>query len=728
MRSWRAGIRSLGFLGAILLARPELCAADLEKEEAWIAKRRSFWAYQKPQRPRLPSISDPWIRTPVDAFLLEAMREKRLSPSPAASKETLIRRVTLDLTGLPPTPGEIDAFLRDTAPGAYERLVERLLASPQYGERWAQRWLDVVRYADTNGFELDAERPHAWRYRDYVVRSFNRDKPYDRFVQEQVAGDELFPGDKEALIATGFHRAGPIHIVGGNQDEEMNRQEVLTEMTGAIGSVFLGMTIACARCHNHKFDPIPQSDYYRLQAVFAATEFKDTVLASDSEKQAYEVARKAHQARLKPIQEEIARIEKPYRERIRAQKFAALDQRYKDVLAVAESQRDEKQKTLAKEAEAQLKVSWDEVLAVLSPEDRERRAALRQKMHRLEYDEPEPPETAYGVQNLEKAPPTHILKVGDHRYKLDPVSPGFPRVIAGLDAQAPETAANRRAALARWLTSVDHPLVARVMVNRIWQFRMGTGLVATPNDFGALGARPTHPQLLDWLATEFIACNWSVKTIDRLIVLSSAYRQSAAHDPAKAKIDPENKFYWRMNRRRLEAEAIRDSILAVSGKLNPQLGGKPIKVPIEKEVYDSIFTEAEPDNLWPVALDPNQHYRRSLYLLNKRTVRLPLLANFDQPDAMSSCPVRAVSTHALQALSLMNSEFVRQQAAFFARRLQAECGQQQGCQIRRAYRLALARLPRPAETAMARAFLDSGGLLEDFLLAMVNRNEFVYIP
>lgn len=703
-------------------------AATIDKDEAWIGNRRNFWAYQKPQRPAVPVLQDKWMRTPIDAFLLEAMRAKKLSPSPQAAKETLIRRVTLDLTGLPPTPGEIDFFLRDTSADAYEKLVERLMASPHYGERWAQRWLDVARYADTNGFELDAERPHAWRYRDYVVRSFNQDKPYNRFVQEQIAGDELFPGNKEALIATGFHRAGPIHLVGGNQDEEMNRQEVLTEMTGAIGGVFLGMTIGCARCHNHKFDPIPQSDYYRLQAVLAATEFKDTVLASQDGQKAYEAAKKAHEARLKPVRDAIAAIEKPYRERIRAEKFNRLDQRYKDVLAIDKGKRDEAQKTLAKEAEGQLKVSWDEVLAVLTPEDRERRAGLRKQMHRIEYDEPDPPETAYGVINLDKAPPTHILKAGDYKQKLDPVEPGFPRVVPGLNANAPAAPAQRRAALATWMTSPDHPLVARVMVNRIWQFRMGTGIVATPNDFGTLGARPSNQKLLDYLATEFIAGNWSVKTIDRMIVLSSAYRQSTAHDAAKAKIDGENKYYWRMNRRRLEGEAIRDSMLAVSGKLNPQLGGKPVKVPIEQEVYEIIFTEGEPDNLWPVALDENQHYRRSLYLLNKRTVRLPLLANFDQPDAMSSCAVRPVSTHALQALSLMNSDFAHQQSLAFARRLKAECGGGADCQVRRAYKLALARAPRPVELQMARDFFAQGGLLEDFALALMNRNEFVYIP
>ncbi|MDX1983431.1 MAG: DUF1549 and DUF1553 domain-containing protein [Bryobacteraceae bacterium] len=713
---------------AALAATIAAMAANIDKDDAWVSSRRNFWAFQKPQRAEPPALGDPWVRSPIDAFLLQAMREKGLSPSKPADKEKLIRRVTLDLTGLPPTPGEVDLFLRDASPDAYASLVDRLMSSKAYGERWALRWLDVARYADTNGFEADGLRRDAWRYRDYVVRSFETDKPFARFVQEQIAGDELFPADNDALIATGFHRAGPRHVVGGMQDQEMTRQELLTEMTTAIGSVYLGLTVHCARCHNHKFDPIPQADYYRLQAVLAATDLKDQPIATEAEKQAYEAALAAYKARLKPVQDQIAAIEKPYRERLRAEKMEKLEARYRDVLAVPKEKRDETQARLAKEAEGQLKIYWDEVVALLNPQERERRAALRRQLHEIEYTEPAPPPAAFAVTNMDKAPPTHILKVGDHRHKLGQVSPGFPRVITGIDETAPEGPAQRRAALARWLTSPDHPLVARVMVNRIWQFRMGAGLVKTPNDFGTLGARPSNQKLLDWLATEFIARNWSVKTIDRMIVLSSAYRQDTASDPAKARIDSENKYYWRMNRRRLEGEAIRDGMLAVSGMLNPRAGGPPIRIPIEPEIYDQIFTEGEPDNLWPVERDLSQHNRRSLYLLNKRTIRLPFLANFDQPDAMSSCAVRPVSTHALQALSLMNSDFAQQQSKAFAQRLERECGGDGECRVRRAYRLALARAPKPAELQMAREFFSSQGTLEDFSLALLNRNEFVYIP
>lgn len=681
---------AIGLLAAATLS------AWVDPEESFIGNRRNYWAFRKPVRPEVPA----------GAAAIDYLTGKPASR--LLEKAPLLRRVTLDLTGLPPSPAEVEAFLADKSANAYEKVVDRLLASPHYGERWAQHWLDIVRYADTNGYELDEERPQAWRYRDYVVASFNQDKPYDRFVSEQIAGDELYPGDRQALIATGFHRAGPIHLVSGNQDEEMNRQEVLTEMSGAIGSVFLGLTVGCARCHNHKFDPILQADYYRLQAIHAATDYKDVDIATAAEKAAYESAEKEYKARVEPVQKQIAAIEKPYRDRIRAERKALLEPELQRALDIPKDQRDTQQKRLAKDAEERINPTWDELLAAIPPAEKERRRALRMELHRLELDAPEPPPSAYAVVNMKTAPQAHILKIGDPKQKMGVVEPGLPVVLAG-HSPYPQGPEGRRSALAQWLVSPEHPLTARVMVNRIWQFRMGTGIVATPNDFGMLGARPSNQKLLDWLATEFMARNWSVKTMDRLIVTSQAYRRAG-------------------QRRRLEGEEIRDSILAVSGALNPKMGGRPVRVPIEKEIYDIIFTEHEPDNLWPLAADKTEQYRRSLYLLNKRTVRLPMLANFDQPDAMSSCPERPVSTHALQALTMMNSEFMREQSELFASRLEKECGTGRSCQVARAHQLALARPPKPAELAMARAFFSGGGSLQQFCLAMLNRNEFVYLP
>ena len=708
----RLSIRAfLPFAIALPLA---LAAATADKDEAWVAPRKNWWSFKKPVRPPVPPVASPWVKTPIDAFILSALRSKGFSPSPRLAREQLLRRVTLDLTGLPPTVEERSRFLSDTSPIAFENLVDRLMAAPEYGERWATKWLDVARYADTNGYELDAERPHSWRYRDYVVAAFNNGKPYDRFILEQIAGDELFPGNQQALIATGFHRAGPIHLVSGNLDVEMERQEVLNEMTNGLSAAFLGLTAGCARCHNHKFDPIPQSDYYRLQATLAATDFKDLPLLDAQAVKAYEAAKKAYEAKLEPIRKEIAEIEKPYRERLKEEHRKKVAPEHLAALEILKDKRNEEQKRLAKEAESQLKLLWDEVVDALSPSDRERRAGLRRQMHRIEYDEPDPPAAAFAVTNMEKAPASHVLKVGNHKMKLDEVWPGTLRVLGNGPGTTDVTRqpSGRRSELARWLASPEHPLTARVMVNRIWALRMGRGIVGTPNDFGMLGERPTHPELLDWLATEFVAGKWSVKSIDRMIVLSSAYQQAVTGPGA---------------RRRLEGEFIRDSALKVSGALNPKRGGRPVKTPLEPEIYDLIFTEGEPDNLWPVALDPSEHDRRSLYLVNKRTVRLPFLANFDQPDNMSSCPQRPTSTHALQALSLMNSNFMHAQAKRFAGRLDAEC-KTEDCRIRTAYLHALARGPRPAELTMARQFFARGGPLEDFCLALLNRNEFAYLP
>jgi hypothetical protein len=671
---------------------------DTEKDRARVLARRSWWSFQPVKRVAVPATTHL-----IDHFLKPG--------SPPAGKRQLIRRVTLDLTGLPPAPEDVRAFVKDTRHDAYERLLDRLIASPEYGERWAQRWLDVVRYADTNGFELDAERPHAWRYRDYVVRSFNSDKPFDRFLKEQIAGDEIWPGDKEALIALGFHRAGPEHIVGGNQDEEMNRQEVLTEMTAGIGNVFLGLTMNCARCHNHKFDPILQSDHYRLQAVFGATVGKEIEIATAAEKLEYEAAKKAHAARLKPVEDAIKAIEKPYRDRLIEERKAALEPKLRELLDTPKEKLSPADQVLQKNAREQVTPSWDEVLEQLSAADREKRTALRQQMHAINLDAPLPPPAAYAVTNAEKPDDTHVLKVGDHRMKLGTVTPGVPLVLASaVKAEIPAGGTGRRRALAEWLADPAHPLTPRVMANRIWQFRLGKGIVGTPNDFGTLGERPTHPELLDWLASELVAKGWSVKAIDRLILTSAVYRQSKP-----------------LQKRRLEGEAIRDSVLAVTAMLNRKAGGPPVRTPIEKEVYDLIFTEYEADNLWPLPKDRNEIYRRSLYLLNKRTVRLPMLANFDQPDAMSSCAARPVSTHALQALTLLNSDFMAEQSAAFAKRVESEASGR-AAQVRRSFELALARPPRAAEVKLAASFFAKGGTLQEFCLALLNRSEFLYIP
>jgi hypothetical protein len=713
---------------AVLLAAVATLWAQTGKDEAFVGARGRYWAYQKVVQPAVPEVRDSWARNPIDAFILSGLEQKSLTPSKDLDRTQLIRRVTLDLTGLPPTPAEVDAFLKDKSAGAYDKVVDRLLASPHCGERWAMKWLDVVRYADTNGFELDLERPNSWRYRDYVIRAFNSDKPYDRFIREQIAGDEMFPGDNEALIATGYLRAGSEHLVSGNIDPEESRQEVLTEIATSVGQTFLGMTVNCARCHNHKFDPILQSDFYSLQAIFAAAKGKDLDIVTPEEKTAWEAVDKAYKERLKPVQDALKALAKPYEQRLTEEKKRQLDPKLLEALNTPKDKQSPEQKRLAADAAVQVKPSWDEVVAAMPADVKAERAALRVKLHEVETTAPDPKAQAYGYFNTgDDAPQSYVLRLGDPHARLDPVEPAVPFVLrAGVTI--PTGATGRRTAFAEWLASPENPLTARVMVNRAWQFRMGAGLVRTPNDFGVMGDKPDSHALLDWLAAEFMAGGWKMKAIDRLIVTSSAYRQASLPDEAKSKIDPQNRLFWRMNRKRFEGEMIRDAALAAAGTLNPEIGGRPVRIPIEPEVYDLIFTENERDGLWPVNPDPRVQNRRGIYLLNKRSVRLPMMASFDQPDTITSCPVRPVSTHALQALSLFNSGFMQEVSHAFAARLEGDCKQNRDCQIRTAWRLALSRDPRIAELKLARDFFKTGGVLPEFCLALFNRSEFLYVP
>ncbi len=681
----------------IILSIVSLAWAATDQELAFIGARAKYWAFQKVKRPEVPKTTS----NPIDTFIL--------TPAPQLDRNRLIRRVTLDLIGLPPTPEEVTAFLNDKSPNAYEKVVDRLLASPHYGERWGTKWLDTVRYADTNGFELDQDRPHAWRYRDYVIASFNADKPFDRFIKEQIAGDEMFPGNKEALIATGYLRAGSEHQVSGNIDPEESRQEVLTEIATNIGQTFLAMTVNCARCHNHKFDPITQADFYRLQAVFAGAKGEEVEIVTPEEKAAWERTQKEYKARLEPIETALKELAKPFDEKLRAERRLKLKPELLAALDTPKDQRNEEQKKLAKDAESQIKPDWDEIVEAMPPDVFAKRAKLREQLNAVKFTAPDPLPSAYAFVNTGKpAPQSHVLRMGDPHSKLEPIEPAVPRVVRG-DYQIPEDATQRRSALANWLASPDNPLTARVMVNRIWQFRIGAGLIRTPNDFGVMGAKTEQRDLLDWLASEFVAKGWSVKAIDRLIVTSSTYRQPGV-------------------RKRFDAEMVRDAVLSVAGTLNPQLGGRPVKIPIEQEVYDLIFTEHERDGLWPVHPDKNVQNRRGIYLYNKRGVRLPLLSAFDQPDAITSCPVRPVSTHALQALSLFNSDFMQTASQDFAQRLEKSCGKNQSCRIDTAWRLALSRPPRKEEIQLANNFFKTGGTLTDFCLALFNRNEFLYVP
>jgi hypothetical protein len=737
--------------------------------ETFTAEQRDHWAYQPVRRPEPPAVREvEWVANPIDRFILAGLESLGLPHSAPADRVALIRRVTFDLTGLPPETGEVAAFVKDDRPDAYERLVDRLLASSHFGERWGQHWLDLAHYADSNGFELDAERPDAWRYRDWVVRAHNSDVPYDRFVSLQIAGDDLRPGDRDALIATGFCRCGPREVVGGNVIPEAKRQTELSEITGTVGSVFLGLTIGCARCHDHKYDAIPSTDYYRLQSFFAASELTDVPVASQKEKSAFEAAKSAIDKKATPLKQQLASLEAPYREALKSKKLTKLSPHERAVMSTPDKDRTPSQKKLAKGLETSLRITWEEVAAAVAvdPADHARREKLKREIYEIERILPRPPAHAMAlIDQKSKAADTFVLRRGDHMNKGQKVAPRPPGILlasqpsgsfpAAIDSSGEKT--GRRAALARWLAAPANPLSARVLVNRLWQHHFGRGIVATPSDFGVRGEPPSHPELLDWLASELVAGGWRLKSLHRLIVTSTAYRQ-AARPPAKLAVeDPENSLFGHMNRSRLDAEAIRDAMLFAAGEINPKMGGPGVLAPLEKEIKDLIFTEAEVVDLWPVDRDPSEHFRRSLYLFRKRNVRYPLFDAFDAPDTQNACPRRESSTHALQALVLLNSDFAAGRAKALAGRILRQSSGENRDRIKTAYQIVLARDPKPAEIERAESFLRTQSSLidaqilagqpssrpqgeipatapaeaaawVDFALAMLNCNEFLYVP
>jgi hypothetical protein len=656
-------------------------ASDVAPLGTYTPRERSHWAFVKRSTPAVPTFQSAadqaWARTPIDAFILQRMQREGLQPSSAADRTTLLRRLYFDVIGLPPTPREVEAFLKDKAPDAYPKLVEKLLASPQYGERWGQHWLDVVRFAETDGFEYDTHRNDAWRYRDYVIKSFNEDKPYDRFVMEQLAGDELDATNDELLIASGFNRLGPLRKNAGNQEVASSRNEVLTEMTNVVGSAFLGVTIGCARCHNHKFDPVRQSDYYRIQAYFAGVYDKDIPKAS-AEEQA------ARKAKADPIEKEITKVNSEI-----------------------------------------LKLNGKMDAASM-----EQQATLKKKLEELQDQLPPPLPALHSVTDLpEKKSPIHLLTRGEYdkkgaRVGMRPLGV----LLEDGTPELPDSTAKPRAELAKWIVDPNNPLTARVMVNRIWQYHFGRGIVATANDFGRMGARPTHPELLDYLANEFVSHNFSVKHIHRLILNSNTYQQASAppSDPAlKAlvnKKDPENKFYSHFNRQRLAAEQLRDAMLAVSGTLNLKQGGTSVMVPIDPGLVNMLYKPSQ----WVPAKDPREHTRRTIYLIAKRNLRLPMMEAFDAPDLQASCARRESSTHAPQALELMNGAFANEQAEAFAKRLETEAGPNLRKQIDLGYRLVTGRPAKPKEIQVALEFLKTQPKRE-FALTLLNLNSFLYV-
>ncbi len=708
------------------------CTTTAEEPRPADRAKPDLWAFTAPKRPTVPTPSKPgWVINPIDAFILDKLEANGLTPNDPADKLTLLRRVSFDLTGLPPTIAEQDAFLADTSSGAYGRVVDRLLASPRYGERWAQHWLDVVRYAETDGFKADDLRPFAHRYRDYVIQALNDDLPYDRFVRQQLAGDELEPGNPSALIATGFNRLHPDEYNAANL--EQRRQEILDDITDVTGLAFLGLTIGCARCHDHKFDPIKQTDYFQLQAFFAALKPRDDVLALDP------AARKDYQGRMaawevatRDIRKEMDSLVAGKREDERKKALEKFRAEIQEAVLTPAEQRTPYQTQIALMAEQQLNRAEREAPTKMAADQKKRYKDLEDKLAGMEPKRPSPLPAVMAVSDVGNVPPpVHLLDGGDWRKPRQELQPGFPEVL-GTHAPRSAPATNstgRRSALAGWLTRPDHPLTARVMVNRLWQHHFGTAIVATPNDFGAMGSKPTHPELLDWLAVEFVESGWSLKQMHRLMVLSATYRQSSLLDPKDPRhvngkdVDPENSLLWRANRRRLEGETARDAMLAVSDELSLRMFGPSARPKLPEGISNYAW---KPD---PKSEDQN---RRSVYVLAKRNLRYPMFDAFDLPDMHNSCGRRLKTTTAPQALLFLNGEFTSDCAVQWAKGLLKKYGTDEHGLIADAYRAAWGRAPTNGEVALAKKYLERqsaerSAAVTAFCHALLNTNEFLYI-
>jgi hypothetical protein len=707
--------------------------------------------FQPPRWAVVPAVKNTsWPRNPIDAFILARLEPKGLEPNRAAGRLRLLRRAMFDLTGLPPTIEEQEAFLHDRSPDAYERLVDRLLASPQFGERQAQHWLDLVRYAESDGFKEDAHRPDAHKYRDHVIRAFNANLPYDVFVRRQIAGDELEPGNIEALIATGFNRLWPDEWNAANL--EQRRQEILDDTTDTAGLVFLGLTIGCARCHNHKTDPISQKDYFRLQAFFAAMRPREMPAVDAETLREHQRRLAAWEAATQELRAEMEKLVSAKRKQLRAEALTKFRAEIQEAVRTPADRRTPYQQIIASIAEKQMDRAGNTAPDRLPAEPKKRYRELERKLSAV-GTRPAPMPLAMAVTDVGPvAPPTHRLIGGDWRKAAAEVSPGFPTALGGgsvetymrggaaSEREAESGSTGRRAALAQWLTRPGHPLTARVMVNRLWQHHFGAGIVATPSDFGVQGAPPSHPELLDWLAVEFVESGWDLKHLHRLMVTSSTYQQDSsvdARNPVQARglaVDRGNSLLWHANRRRLEGEALRDAMLSLSGELNLRMFGPSARPTLPAGVSKYA---------WKADRNPVDRHRRSIYVLAQRNQRYPLFEVFDLPDMHNSCPCRAKTTTAPQSLVLLNSGPVLRRASEWARKLRAIHGEDELGLVASAFAGAWGRPAESEELRRGFRFLERAAkqnraegmspeaaremALEMFCHALLCTNEFAYI-
>lgn len=684
------------------------------------ARPNALWSYQPIADAPVPKVKAArWVRTPVDAFVLAKLEDKGLKPSQDTDRASFIRRATLDVWGVIPTPEEVHAFVSDRSPDAYDKLADRLLASPKYGERQARRWLDLARYADSAGFQGDQTRPNMWRYRDWVINAFNADKPYDQFIQEQLAGDELKPGDQDALVATGFLRGYPDNI--NSRDLVQKKYQHTTDMVDTVGEVFLAQTVGCARCHNHKADRISQKEYFQLQAFFANTSAVDDIPAA---KGPLEIAYEEADAKWKAATADLRAQRKAIIDQVREPAKHYLLDRYSQA-----TQASLRKIYSTPEAQWTPHDRWvinrftdygtDEVLSAYLRDNADpsaeqykpEYAALAEQYRKIgeelkKFDKLKPAGGSLKISAMSElgqtvAPPTHLLFGGDFERPLEEVQPGFP---AAITSEKPvivptEKSTGRRTALAKWIASPSNPLTARVFANRVWDQYFGRGIVETLSDFGKAGQKPSHPELLDHLASDFIQHGWSVKQLHREILLSSVYRQSSAFRQDVATADPDNKLLAVFPRRRLDAETIRDSLLVAAGELTEKVGGPSVFPPVPSNLYTG--------NAWTVSDNKDDWNRRSLYIFTRRSIPYPLLQPFDIANTQQAHAKRDITTTPLQALTLFNSEIVFDWSKALAGRVIRERGATASAQLDGLYEIVYARKPDKQEKATLLAFLDS---------------------
>jgi hypothetical protein len=696
--------RSLSLVILMALSVAAAAAADEPAVPAAKAAPAKPWAYQPVQDQQVPAVvQKKWVRTPLDAFVLAKLEAKGLKPSPEADRATYIRRATLDAWGLIPTPEDVKAFVADKSPNAYEKLVDRLLASPRYGERQARRWLDLSRYADSDGYNADGTRPNIWRYRDYVVNAFNQDKPYNRFVKEQLAGDELWPGNLEAEVATGFLRNFPDEV--NARDLNLKKQEVANDLTDTVGSVFLGTTVGCAQCHDHKTERISQKEYYQLQALLVNASWRDDVPAVTGKDLAdYKLKLARWEEATKDIRDKQEALLRPIIDKSEVDRLSGFVPETRVSITKPEAERNAYDKWIYHRNLWTMQGRTRNAANTLRNRDKENYAkyqALAEELKKYDAQKPKDPGNISTMVELgAESPPTYVLFKGIYDRPLEEVQPGFPALITDAKPviQPTATSSGRRTALANWLTEPANPLTGRVFVNRQWAQFFGTGIVESLNDFGKTGTKPTHPELLDYLVGDFVKTGWSVKKLQRQILLSATYRQ-ASDARTDVAADPGNKLLWSFPRQRLEAEQIRDSLLAASGLLEEKVGGPAVFPPIPVNMDNR--------NSWVTSENPHDHNRRSLYVFVRRNTPYPLLDTFDWANPQLVHARREVTTTAPQALALINSDLVFEWSKALAGRVIKEAPAGESAQIDRLYQILYSRAPQLAEKTRLVAFLDA---------------------